>query len=144
MKEKANRKWYRHALGFLAVSCLFLLFSLPAMSTSHPVVNVGDHGAVPNDGGDDGAAIRKAIGTAVASGSGTEVIFSPGTYHVSPPPSAWEFNTDGNFEGWTLTNQVVGVVSGGNLALTVSGTNPYIHSPNYLNMDPDKFKFLKI
>ncbi|HEY0828963.1 MAG TPA: hypothetical protein VGE40_12770 [Bacilli bacterium] len=142
MKNNGIRKMCKFGLIFLLLLPSLNVFSLPGMAVNQ--VFVDDHGAVPNDGLDDGQAIRKAADAAVALGAGTEVIFSTGTYHTSPPPTAWEFNTDGNLEGWTMMSQVTGEVSGGSLNLTITGSNPYMHSPNYLNMDAGKFKLLKI
>jgi hypothetical protein len=42
-------------------------------------VHVVNFGAAPNDGGDDSAAIQRAIN---GSGHGDTIVFAPGTYHV--------------------------------------------------------------
>lgn len=44
----------------------------------------------------------------------------------------WEFDTAGSTEGWTLNSQLGGTVSGGSLALTSSGNDPYLLSPDNL------------
>lgn len=46
----------------------------------------------------------------------------------------WDFNTDGNVEGWTMTNQIAGSVSGGILTLTSSGGDPYMTSADNLGI----------
>lgn len=45
----------------------------------------------------------------------------------------WDFNAEGNSEGWTPINQLTGSVSGGAYILTASGNDPYAHSADNLN-----------
>lgn len=45
---------------------------------------VDDFGAVPNDGKDDGVAVRKAIDAAITSGKRSVVVFRSGVYHIAP------------------------------------------------------------
>jgi|GEM_PF-801393 len=47
----------------------------------------------------------------------------------------WNFNTDSDMEGWSLANQLSGSVSGGVLALTSSGTDPYMFSSDNLGIN---------
>jgi hypothetical protein len=46
--------------------------------------SVAAYGAVPNDGGDDGAAIQSAIDAAVSAGGG-DVVFAQGIYYTAQP-----------------------------------------------------------
>jgi len=46
----------------------------------------------------------------------------------------WNFNTDGNLENWWLANDIGGTVSGGSLNLTSYGTDPYMYSPDHLDV----------
>ncbi|MBM7568380.1 GDSL-type esterase/lipase family protein [Paenibacillus sacheonensis] len=46
----------------------------------------------------------------------------------------WEFNGDGNYEGWSLANELTGSVSGGSLHLTSSGYDPYVVGPDNLGL----------
>ena len=48
-----------------------------------PIVNVRDHGAIPDDGVDDGPGIRGAIAEAATRDGATEVRFEGGSYTVS-------------------------------------------------------------
>jgi hypothetical protein len=70
-----------------------------------------------------------------------------------PPPepdpglgvTEWEFDTDGEFEGWTLRKHLQGEVSDGALNLTIAGgTDPGILLPAGLGLDPDAYRYLKI
>ncbi|MFB3787470.1 MAG: hypothetical protein ACE15F_13995 [bacterium] len=47
------------------------------------------------------------------------------------PAWSWEFNTDGDREGWTSGQQLTGVAQGGNLVLTVNAgaTDPFVVGP---------------
>lgn len=57
----------------------------------------------------------------------------------------WNFNTDGNFEGWQLQNQVTGNVAGGSLNITSSGGDPFLHSPDNLGIaDPATNHLIRI
>ena len=53
----------------------------------------------------------------------------------------WNFNNDGNFEGWQLTKNVTGKVLNGLISLTPIGTDPFIHSYNSLGMSPLESQF---
>ncbi|BBH24091.1 hypothetical protein Back11_54360 [Paenibacillus baekrokdamisoli] len=55
----------------------------------------------------------------------------------------WDFNTNGNLEGWSMANQISGSVSGGILTLTSSGTDPYIVSSDNLN-SPAVNRYIRI
>jgi hypothetical protein len=47
-----------------------------------------------------------------------------------PGAPAWEWNTNGNFEGWTNRNQWLSpAVSGGEFSGTAQGNDPYAYSP---------------
>jgi len=55
----------------------------------------------------------------------------------------WDFNANGNLEGWTMANQIGGSVMNGILTLTSGGTDPYAVSPDNLN-SPDSNRYLRI
>ncbi len=44
----------------------------------------------------------------------------------------WTFNADS--EGWTLAHSLTGIVSGGLYNLTITGSDPYLFSPDNLNI----------
>jgi hypothetical protein len=46
----------------------------------------------------------------------------------------WNFNTNGDFEGWSLKQQVSGAVSGGSMNITSSGNDPFLWSPSNLGI----------
>lgn len=53
----------------------------------------------------------------------------------------WNFNTDGNAEGWTVGNQVNNVnVANGYYTGNITGSDPWIYSPDNLNFDTSKAK----
>src|SRR5690606_37179811 len=52
------------------------------------------------------------------------------TVRVSNALAAWEFETDGDTEGWTAANQVTPLtVSGGALRFSSTGGDPFIVGP---------------
>lgn len=56
----------------------------------------------------------------------------------------WEFNTNGNFEGWTWANATV-AVSGGSLNLATTTTDPLLLSPDNLGITaPKTYKFIQV
>lgn len=57
-------------------------------SASPGAIHVHDFGAVPDDGIDDTAAIRRAIEAAMARGRPTTVLFDAGTYQLEPDTEA--------------------------------------------------------
>jgi len=60
------------------------------------------------------------------------------------PVYEWRFDTNGNFEGWTVGNATA-TVSGGTLNLTTTGTDPLTTSPDNLNINaPATFKFVQV
>ncbi|MBM7568020.1 hypothetical protein [Paenibacillus sacheonensis] len=56
----------------------------------------------------------------------------------------WGFNTAGNTDGWSAINQVTQSVSGGINALTSSGGDPYLFSPDNLNFSASSFPYVRI
>ena len=56
----------------------------------------------------------------------------------------WHFNTDGDFEGWWLTNSLDGNVTGGSLNLTITGNDPYMYSEDNLCIDGSARKYVKV
>ncbi|MCU6707862.1 right-handed parallel beta-helix repeat-containing protein [Paenibacillus sp. J5C_2022] len=144
--DRTNRFTFLSVRLLLCMLACFSILQSPA--TIHATgsdVYVDDYGAVPDDAGDDGPAIRAAIQAAKAAGTGSRVMFSQGKYVVSPPPKAWDFDTNGSLDGWVLQHDLSGgTVSGGILTLTVSGTDPYLLSPNNLNIDSRIVKSVRI
>jgi len=74
-------------------------------------------------------------------GMGDLTLTLDGTENVAV---GYEFNTNGNAQGWTNLNQTSLSVSGGKLVVTSSGVDPMIQSPDNLNIDASKFKYVKI
>lgn len=74
-------------------------------------------------------------------------IYSTGpgpTATPTPAPVAWNFSTDGNAEGWSLINALSGSVSGGSYNLNITGSDPYMHSPDNVGADTAKYKKVKV
>jgi hypothetical protein len=55
----------------------------------------------------------------------------------------WEFNTDGDLEGWTIRKADASVADG-SLHIEVTGADPGIVSPDELGADADTHRYLKI
>ena len=63
-------------------------------------------------------------------GQGGETITRAVTVQVANAFAAWEFETDGDAEGWTAANQVTPLtVSGGALRFSSTGGDPYLVGP---------------
>lgn len=72
------------AIAFL-ILCLGMLTCAQAQQQAErPVINVADHGAVPDDGQDDTEAVRKAIDACLGK-MNARLVFKPGTYHFTSP-----------------------------------------------------------
>lgn len=56
----------------------------------------------------------------------------------------WQFNSDGNSEGWTTGNSVTGTVQNGSYSITISGQDPYVFSPDNLGINMDAMPYLQI
>ncbi|MFD2612477.1 fibronectin type III domain-containing protein [Paenibacillus gansuensis] len=73
---------------------------------------------------------------------------SPVTSVVSVPvagnSAAWSFNTSGNFEGWTVANDVSGSSVNGQLNFTITGNDPYIVSPAQLNLRGKRSHYVRV
>ena len=52
-------------------------------------------------------------------------------------PTVWNFNTDANFEGWQLANNVSGSVSQGIFTVTPTGEDSYLKSVDNLTLSSD-------
>jgi hypothetical protein len=60
---------------------------------------------------------------------------------------SWEFNADvnpGQPGGWTLTSQLTGTLTDGVLKLRSSGSDPFMHSPDSLNLDARTVRHIEI
>ncbi|MBM7567737.1 hypothetical protein [Paenibacillus sacheonensis] len=72
------------------------------------------------------------------------VSWSPAVaYTASSIAAQWDFNTAGNKEGWSDTNQIGSSVSGGIWTLTSTGGDPYTIGPNNLNVAAS-YRYIKI
>ena len=58
------------------------------------------------------------------------ILVLSGTMHAQK--TQWTFNADS--EGWTLAHSLTGTVSGGLYNLTITGSDPYLFSPDNLNI----------
>lgn len=56
----------------------------------------------------------------------------------------WGFDTAGNTNGWSSANQVTQSVSGGINAMTSSGDDPYVYSPDNLNFSATSYPYVRI
>jgi hypothetical protein len=56
----------------------------------------------------------------------------------------YSWNFDSSAEGWVLSNKLTGTVSGGVYNLTITGADPYMHSPNNLNIDASVYGLIRI
>ncbi|MCF7863606.1 MAG: hypothetical protein K9L89_02310 [Kiritimatiellales bacterium] len=95
---------------FFALVAHGFVFRLATRPTDPPPAyfSVNMYGAIPNDGLDDGTAIRSAVAAAVSNGNAV-VQFGAGTYHIGPMPGtnyAIIVNNATNilFNGWGSTN----------------------------------------
>lgn len=86
---------------------------------------------------------------------GWTAVLTHGLADVAPAPepepnpglgiTEWDFNIDGDFEGWTLRKYLQGEVAGGSFNLTVSGgSDPGIMSPAGLGLAAADYRYLKI
>ncbi|HNT36480.1 MAG TPA: hypothetical protein PKH07_15945, partial [bacterium] len=73
---------------------------------------------------------------------------SSGAQEISSVPAdvTWEFNGDGDFEGWTYsTAQMTNVfVTQGRFLATTTGTDPRLFSPASLGIDAANYPFIEI
>lgn len=72
-------------------------------------------------------------------------ISNPGStmrYRIGDLNKEWYFIT--GQEGWSFTNNVSGSVSNGILTLNITGSDPYIHSPDNLNLSSADYKYIRI
>ncbi len=83
-------------------------------------------------------------GSANSSNDATSWAPSVGYTSSTGTGTSWDFNTSGNFEGWTMVNQSTGTVSGGALNLTSSGNDPYIYSPDNLGISAASNSYIHI
>ena len=60
------------------------------------------------------------------------------------PALNWEFNNDGNFEGWRMRKSLLGDVRDGKLHLNITGSDPGMISENLLEIDASQYKTIKI
>jgi len=81
---------------------------------------------------------RLDIGGVASAAPPTPTPPAPVTIRVADD---WEFNTDGNVEGWTTGQTTSATVSGG--ALNISGNAPYAVSPK-VSVDAATFPYIKI
>jgi hypothetical protein len=56
--------------------------------------------------------------------------FNPLTYFNYTSPTKWEFNTNNNFEGWTIYNISGATINNGILFMDPWGDDPYLFSPS--------------
>jgi hypothetical protein len=58
--------------------------------------------------------------------------------------TVWEFNTNGNAEGWNTINNLTGNVTNGRIGLQVTGTDPQFISPTNLLVPAKTYPYLKV
>ena len=62
---------------------------------------------------------------------------------VEEPTLLWEFNTDGDAEGWYPGNQLTPfTISGGTLKTTATGVDPYMVSQDNMNVNGSELKYV--
>jgi GH43 family beta-xylosidase len=76
------------------------------------------------------------FGTPVATGV---ALTCPGSM---TPPNYWNFTSD--LEGWTLTNQISANINNSIATLSISGNDPYMHSPDNLNISATDYKYVVV
>ncbi|MFB9754545.1 right-handed parallel beta-helix repeat-containing protein [Paenibacillus hodogayensis] len=103
-------------------------------------LRVEDFGAVPDDGIDDTRAIREAMLNASAIPGGARVLFSPGTYEISPPDDVWTFEEEADLSAWPASGAVADAVSGEVRQLTAGQQAVHIDSLQHLGLDAGKYK----
>ena len=102
---------------------------VPDVAHAHPIFDVTNYGAIPNDDVSDQPAIQAAIDAAEANGSGV-VFFPPGVFLVNT-------DADKNDEGY---NEPIYIRSS-NIVLRGSGSRKggtIIRMVNYMVLDPDR------
>ncbi|MFD0713332.1 discoidin domain-containing protein [Paenibacillus sp. GCM10027626] len=68
-----------------------------------------------------------------------------GEPEASAPSSAYVSNfSPGNAEGWTLMQSLTGYIYSGTYYLSITGTDPYLQSPDGLHIDASKYGYVKI
>ena len=73
------------------------------------------------------------------SANNTSTTLNPLTYFTY---NAWEFNTNNNFQGWTIYNISAASVSGGNLFMDPWGSDPYLFSP-YISLNASSYPYVQ-
>ena len=66
------------------------------------------------------------------------------TAHPGENYASWTFSGENNSDGWQLINHVRGNAAGGSLNLGIAGSDPYIYSPDYLNLNLDHCRYIRI
>ena len=86
--------------------------------------------------------IRTGNNTSMAapSSDNTYTTLNPLTYFTY---NAWEYNTNNNFQGWTIYNISAASVSGGNLFMDPWGSDPYLFSP-YIALGASNYPYVKL
>ena len=85
MRVKDSHVKFPKVFGYI-----ILFFLLCSVGEGRTVFNVDDYGAIPNDGLDDGVAVRATVAAAIGSGQPSEVRFGPGEYRLAPASGATE------------------------------------------------------
>ncbi|MCC3375272.1 discoidin domain-containing protein [Cohnella sp. REN36] len=82
------------------------------------------------------------------SGDGTNQLNEIAVYGDpnDPAPSSAYFSTfsPGNAQGWTLMQSLTGYIYSNTYYLTVTGADPYLQSPDNLNIDASRYAYVKI
>ena len=74
-----------------------------------------------------------------------DTIASEAEFSEADSKEEWYFDTNGNFEGWTMLHEVHGEISENTLNLTCSGKDPHIKSPSDLGItSPATYKYIYI
>jgi hypothetical protein len=104
----------------------------------------------------DNAKIREVLESRSRVVNDTETfgyagVLTHGLDGLAPAPAypglgitEWDFENDGDLEGWRLDKSVDGEVSGGALNLTLTGDGARIQSPDELGVDADTYRYLVV
>ncbi len=101
----------------------------PTTYTVDTQLNAGTHVLTLEYYENGGGAVAKLSWAAVAS--------------VYAPPIVWEFNTAGNYEGWTPYNASASSVNSGKLFVDPAGVDPFVTGPS-ISAQASVYKYVQV
>ena len=71
-----------------------------------------------------------------------QYVYKVGNADTTTAATEWNFNT--GLDGWSLTHSLSSTVSDSALTLSLTGSDPYMVSPDNLNLDASIYKYLSV